>query len=370
MLHLSQSRLRARAAGFLFGVLALTAPVGPACGGTQQAAPRPLAEFPSLAGVNYGEPRTLDGTWVGSRWLRSGTGHFDYWPQVRPAFERDLQRIEQLGLGRVLRIFIGLDQMMAWDSQTGYAGFDSHAMANLAEAFDMLDSHGDRAIAVLYDQEEVASLGNFHFQALDGSHPEMRAGYVRATEEFMRRFGSRHTVIGWDLFNEAYNSLGSEGQLARPPAADPVSPNYSTATVHAWLRDLYLAAKRGSPTAWLTASDTTELYWRRSPDLRLYDGVLDFYDVHVYDDHPAYPDWKRLLPKPYIVGEAGASVSGAHYDDQTRNPPVLRYLLDNAQSAGVQVVLAHGHLLTAGGELTPSGQVLASYIAKHPAGGG
>src|SRR5437879_1762106 len=27
-------------------------------------------------------------------------------------------------------------------------------------------------------------------------------------------------IVGWDLFNEAYNSLGREGGLPRPPADD------------------------------------------------------------------------------------------------------------------------------------------------------
>jgi hypothetical protein len=347
---------------WLAGLL-LVAVLATSCSKTAASPPRALA-VPTLAGINYGQPVAADGTWAGSQWLRSGTGHADFWDRVKGRFDHDLTLINQRHLGSVVRIFVGLDQLMVWDPVAGYSGFNQEALDNFDQALGMLDRHQIRAFVVLYDQEEQDNLGNFHFEALDGAHPRMRAGYLQATTDFMQRFGDRHTVIGWDLFNEAYNSLGTDGGLPRPPHSDPVSPNYPRAVVHNFLRDLYQAAKRGAPGAMFTVSDTTEIYWHNPPDLQIYDGVLDYYDIHVYDDRPAYPNWRAMLNKPYIVGEAGASTDGDHFEDQKLNPPALRYLLDQAAAHGVSAVLAHGDLLTSSGDLTPSGQVIAQFLSR------
>jgi hypothetical protein len=344
---------------------ALVATLPAACGSsasTPLPSPPPGAfRVPTAAGLNYGMPRTRDGKWLGTRWLQGKN-----WPSARESFIRDLDGIRSNHLGSVLRLFIGLDQLMVWDPEQGFQGFDETALEDLQDAFGIVDSHQMRLIVVLYDQEEQSSAGNFHYEALDGRHPGMRAGYVQATQQFMARFGNTAGVAGWDLFNEAYNSLGTEGGLPRPPAADPVSPNYDDGTVHRWLKDLYGAARRGAPGAWLTVSDTTDLYWKHPPDPARYADVVDFYDIHVYDDHPRYPDWKGSLKKPYIVGEAGASVRGSHFDDQTIDPPVLKYLLDNASQAGVRTVLAQGRALS-GGTLTPIGEVVAAYVLRTSA---
>jgi hypothetical protein len=319
----------------------------------------PVLNLPTMAGLNYGMPHTDSGEWVGTQWLRPS-----YWGSTRPALAADLDFIQHHNLGRVMRVFIGLDQLMVWNANAGFDGFDEGALQNLNAAFDMFDAHGMRIIAVVYDQEVVSSPGNFHFAALDGNHEIMRRNYLRATDEFLRRFGARSTVIGWDLFNEAYNSLGQDGHLPLPPHADPVSPNYSDQRVLQWLTDLYAAAKRAAPAARFTVSDATELYWNPDPDLRKYDSVVDFYDIHVYDDHPTYPDWKSLLRKPYIVGEAGASTVNQDYENQTINSKAVAYLLQNAQSAGVSTVLIQGLAFTSNREsLTPTGSAVARFLS-------
>lgn len=326
----------------------------------------PVLAVPSAAGLNYGVPHTNKGVWVGTQWLQPA-----YWDATRPALAADLDFIQQHNLGKVLRIFIGLDELMVWDSKAGFDGFDQASIDAFSTALDMFDSRGIKVIAVLYDQEEVASAGNFHFEALDGSHEIMRRNYLRATAEFLRRFGARSTVIGWDLFNEAYNSLGRDGHLPSPPHADPVSPNYSAQQVHDWLRDLYQTAKQAAPAAQFTASDTTEMYWNPDPDLSKYSDVVDFYDIHVYDDHPHYPDWKSKLRKPYMVGEAGASTVDRHYDNQTMNGQSVEYLLRQAQSAGVSVVLAQGPAFSANRTaLTPTGSAVANFLAGGARDGG
>ena len=319
----------------------------------------PMLAVPSPAGLNYGMPHTASGDWVGTQWLRPA-----YWESTRPALVADLDFIRQHNLGRVLRVFIGLDQVIVWKPDEGFDGFDQAALDHLNAAFDLFDARGIQIVAVLYDQEVVAGSGNFHFNALDGSHPIMRRNYLRATDEFLRRFGQRRTIIGWDLFNEAYNSLGKDGGLPKPPHQDPVSPNYSDQVVHDWMKDLYQVARRAAPSARFTFSDATELYWNPSPDLTKYQDVVDFYDIHIYDDNPRYPDWRSELRKPYIVGEAGASTANSHLDDQAINSRAVDYLLQHAQLAGVSTVLVQGRAFSANRDaLTPTGAAVADYLA-------
>ena len=133
------------------------------------------------------------------------------------------------------------------------------------------------------------------------------------------------------------------------------------------LRDLYHAARLGSASARLTVSDATELYWNPDPDVGKYEDVVDFYDVHVYDDNPRYPDWRSTLRKPYIVGEAGASTVGAHYEDQALNSQAVTYLLEHAHTAGVSAVLVHGEAyVTATDSLTPTGAAVALFLSQGP----
>jgi hypothetical protein len=319
--------------------------------------------LPSFKGLNYGVPLTSSADWVGTAWLQANR-----WPQVRPAMAADLTFIEQRHLGRVVRLFIAIDQLMNWNSVTGFAGFKDRELSNLSQALDLFDAHGIKVIAVLFDQEVRGSPGNFRFQALDGHHDAMRGGYLQATGEFLSWLGERSTIAAIDLFNEAYSSLGTDGRLPKPPAADPVSPGYSGATVHQFLRDLYTAAKRANDHIPLTVSDAT-LYWQPQPDLSRYDDILDFYDVHVYDDHPNLQNVRRALDKPYIVGEAGAAIVGGHFSDQAVEPGVIQSLLEEGRANGAEAVLVHSianqNVFPASHDrLTPTGEVLAKFDAS------
>lgn len=312
---------------------AAASPAAPAPRTSTSSAPA----LPSLKGINYDGPASSSGAWLGTRWLRAGAGG---WDAARPRLQADLDFIAAHGLGRTIRVFIGLDQLMVWDRSTGFVRFDDAAQRNLDDALDMFDAHHLAVIAVVFDQEEVASPGNFHVEALDGRHPEMRAGYLAAVDQFFRRYGSRRTVAAWDLFNEAYNSLGTEGGLPRPPSPDPVSPNYPDDTVHAWMTDLYRTAKRAAPQAWLTVSDTTDLYWKQPADRQKYAGAVDFYDIHVYDDHPSPRDWAHTLDRPYLLGEVGGDIDHG-FKDQSVNSRVVAFWLSHAHELGIAAVLAH-----------------------------
>jgi hypothetical protein len=309
----------------------------PAAPSTAPQASSSAPALPSLKGINYDGPAGSNGAWLGTRWLRPGAGG---WGAARPTLQADLDFIASHGLGRTIRVFIGLDQLMVWDRSTGFVRFDDAALQDLDQALDMFDAHQLTVIAVVFDQEEVASPGNFHVEALDGTHPEMRAGYLAAVDQFFHRYGSRRTVAAWDLFNEAYNSLGTEGGLSRPPAPDPVSPNYPDDTVHAWITDLYRAAKRAAAAAWLTVSDTTELYWKQPADRQKYAGAVDYYDIHVYDDHPSPRDWARTLDRPYVLGEVGGDIDHG-FKDQSVNSQVVAFWLSHARELGITAVLAH-----------------------------
>jgi Cellulase (glycosyl hydrolase family 5) len=313
--------------------------------------------LPSTKGINYDGPRAADGQWLGTRWLRSDGG----WDAARPRLGADLDFIASHHLGQVVRVFVGIDQLMVRDGAGGFARFDDAEVRNLDQALDMFDARHLSVIAVVFDQEEVSSPGNFHFEALDGRHAAMRGSYLTAVAQFFRRYGGRQTVIGWDLFNEAYNSLGTEGGLSRPPADDPVSPNYADGTVHAWIKDLYQAAKGAAPEARLTVSDTTELYWKDRPNTTRYEGAVDFYDIHVYDDHPQAKDWAHTLDKPYLLGEVGGDIENG-FKDQSVNAQVVGFWLSHARELGIRAVLAHSAedsiYSLRSGALTPTGRVL------------
>jgi hypothetical protein len=359
-----------RWARLLAALLGVAACAGPGGGGPQGAAtvaacaPGPRAAFalPSVKGINYGAPAAANGQYLGLAWLRPGTADSPGWESARVRLQADLDFIQAHRLGSVLRVFVGLDQLMVWDRSTGYVRYDQASLANFGQALDMFDAHHDRVIAVLFDQEETSNPGNFRFEALDGSHAAMRAGYLRALGDFLKRFGARPTVAGWDLFNEAYNSLGREGGLPRPPAADPVSPNYPDGTVQSWIRDLYRTARCAAPRAWFTVSDTTELYWKDPPGTAKYDGAVDFYDIHVYDDHPVARDWRQTLHLPYLLGEVGGSLDQGP-SNQPVNARAVGFWLQQAGPLGIAAVLAHNGdaaVYSLAGGLTPTGLALAA----------
>src|SRR4029077_3815395 len=102
--------------------------------------------------------------------------------------------------------------------------------------------------------------------------------------------------------------------------------------------------------------------------LSKYQDVVDFYDIHIYDDNPTYPDWRSVLRKPYIVGEAGASTTDQHLDDQTLNSRAVSYLLQHSQAAGVSLVLVQGEAFPQSRDsLTLTGAAVAKFLDSDPA---
>src|SRR5262249_23832357 len=61
---------------------------------------QPGFDLPSIKGLNYGVPYTAGGSWLGTRWLRSGSGS-DGWVAARPRLQADLDFIVAHHLGQV-----------------------------------------------------------------------------------------------------------------------------------------------------------------------------------------------------------------------------------------------------------------------------
>jgi hypothetical protein len=320
-------------------------------------APQATFTVPSYKGLNYGAPDTINGDYVGLQWLRSGTGTEDHWAQTKPRLQADLDFFQQQHMGRVIRIFVGLDQAMIFDPNTGFQGFYPQVLDNLDQALQMIGAHDMKALVVLLDNEPPkTNLGEFRFEALDGKHQQMHDGYLKAVGIFMTRFGANPNVVGWDLFNEAYNSLSDAGGL--PP------PRYDRLTVHQWLRDLYHAAKCAAPSAWFTVSDATELFHKDPPDADPYNGAVDFLDVHIYENSANLPSWK-FLHMPIIIGEAASQLDSTFVPDKTKDAAALTAMLQRAGPAGASAVLAHAQdslLFTrTPRRLTAAGLVIANY---------
>src|SRR5689334_15643638 len=75
---------------------------------TPAATPPAAFTLPSVKGINYDGPTGKGGEWLGTRWLRPGAGG---WADARPTLQADLDFVAAHGLGRTVRVFIGLDQL-------------------------------------------------------------------------------------------------------------------------------------------------------------------------------------------------------------------------------------------------------------------
>lgn len=348
----------------LLGVAGCGRPGTTAVAGSPACPSRTSGPLPLLSrkGLNYGTPPGPGGQYLGATWLRSDMGSDDNWSRAQQGLEATLPFIEQEHLGRVLRVFVGLDQIMVWHGEH-FQGLDAAGMDHFRTALRLFRSHGFQVIVVLFDQEEQSSPGNFRYWALDGKHPHLRAGYLEAARVFVTDFAHDPTIAAWDLFNEPYNNLSTDGGLPTPPAPDPVTAGYSEQVVHQWMVDLYDAAKCAAPEDWFTFSDSTALGSHR-PDPGLYSDCVDFYDIHMYEPQPYLHDWKTFLRKPIILGEVGAPRTAGSEPNQRLNAQVVGFWLTHARQAGVAAVLVQdekGVVYTPNlTRLTPTGVALSA----------
>src|SRR5947208_14662405 len=133
-LSMRSSRARIAAAVSLIALIALAVGVWAWRTGIPSRS-APMIAAPSMAGLNYGVPRTVSGEWVGTQWLRSESSG-GYWESTRPALQADLDFIQQHRLGQVMRVLFGHEGATSWDPARGCKGLEQPAGANLSQDVD------------------------------------------------------------------------------------------------------------------------------------------------------------------------------------------------------------------------------------------
>jgi hypothetical protein len=278
----------------------------------------------SYTGTNYYVPSehfTACRRWT---WLRASCYRNREAAQDAPRqVTSDLSFMRRRHQGGFQRVWISLDQLMYWHSNTGYQGYDPRSLANVDDMLQRFASHGIKVDLVLFSWAPGAGVQyQFQPQALDGHHATMRANYLHAVRDFVSHLAANPTdaatVAVIDLQNEAYYMLeqyfaqgrSNLGTFTRCWIGAAVNSGcVDQDIIHPWLTDLYNAAHGVAPRFAYTVSDTTRLlkdqrYWQR-----MY--PVDVYDIHVYDDAP----WKHAalyahglaLRKPWFAGEAGCA---------------------------------------------------------------
>jgi hypothetical protein len=267
---------------------------------------------------------------------------------MRARVRRDIRFIGDHRLGRFHRIWLSLDQLFGcWNATTGYCGYDRAKLANLDEMLRAFARARIRLDVVLLQQEQTNS---FHFEALDGTHPRMRANYIKAVAEFVRHIAAdpvaARAVAVVDLQNEAYFQIEShlEGRVSwdgGPCDATCLDTN----VILPWIRDLYRAAKRAAPRFLYTVSDTHRLM--EDPNLWIPRYPVDVYDIHFYADDPGnraaeYAASARSLAKPWFSGEVGCATGNVACTYNGNNPTTLKvdaWWLGNLRKYGAKAVL-------------------------------
>ncbi len=260
--------------------------------------------------------------------------------------------------GAFQRLWVSLDQLMRWNSVTGYQSFHAAYLVHLDDALSRFAQYGIKVDLVLFTRSQgTTARHQFRPMALDGLHPAMRTGYLRAVHDFLLHI-SRNPVdastIGVvDLENEAYLQLDEYFQnrahlgAFTQCAQHGVSWNcLETRIIHPWLSDLYATAKATAPSFLYTVSSDGDLLTtdrlRQAYLLRLY--PVDVYDVHLYSNTP----WRekarwassRWFDKGWFSGETGCSVQSTRcIYDGTVAAPVDRWWLRHMRAYGAQAIL-------------------------------
>ena len=313
----------------------------------------------SYTGTDYYQPTNYFNhcgywTWLTSCYTNSSSG-----PSAQSQVAQDAQFIAANGLGTFQRVWISLDQLMYWNNVTGYQSYHPDYLAHLDDALSRFARYGIKVDLVLFTRSQgTTARHQFRPKALDGLHPAMRTGYLRAVHDFLVHL-SRNRVdastIGMvDLENEAYLQLDEYFQKRAhlggfTQCADQHGVSWhclETRIIHPWLSDLYATAKATAPSFLYTVSSDGDLLTSdrltQVALLRLY--PVDVYDVHLYSNAP----WKetarwassRWFDKPWFSGETGCSVQSTSciYDGE-RAAPIDRWWLRHMQAYGAQAIL-------------------------------
>lgn len=276
------------------------------------------------AGVDYYEPSNYfthcaDYTWLQASCYNSPT----LGDTPRQQLISDLTFIRSRKIVKTMRLWISLDQLMLWNQQTGFAGYAPGALANLDDVLSIFHQYRVRAVLVLFSYASTPLINEFRPEALDGLHPAMRAGYIRAVRVFMRHLAAnpidRATAPLIELQNEPYYQLEEyfkdPARLGAYQGCAHVTVTdwgcVDTRIIHPWLKALYRAARSAAPHGfYYSFSDTGRMFEKYAYWSRMYPG--DIINEHVYDSTPAIHrnlySRGRFFRKPWIVTEAGCNV--------------------------------------------------------------
>lgn len=320
----------------------------------------------SYTGVNYYDPTDFFTKCPDFTWLQAScyaSPHRAIAPSRQLA--SDLVFVRSSHIGSFMRVWVSLDELMKWDPNKGYVGYDSNALANVDSALSQFAAQGIKVDLVLLVYSKGSHwLKQFHPDALDGSHPAMRSGYLRAVHDFISHLAAdpaaRHTVAVMDLETEPYYQLEQYfNDASHLHAFGSCSNGTGTARndcvdreiIHPWLLDLYRTARSASTAFKYTFADTGRLLTadRAAQDFWISMYPVDVYDIHMYDDTP-WNDTARWnsfvnLDKPWFAGEAGCGSGNVActYNGQ-RALPVDSWWLAHLRTYGAQAVLIESHV--------------------------
>jgi hypothetical protein len=339
----------------------------------------------SYTGTNYYVPSehfTACRRWT---WLRANCyRNRDAAQDVPQQVASDLSFIRRRQQGAFQRVWISLDQLMDWQSNTGYQGYDPQSLANVDDMLRRFASQGIKADLVLFSWAPASGAQyQFHPEALDGNHATMRAHYLQAVRDFVSHLAANPTdaatVAVMDLQNEAYYMLeryfaqrrSHLGTFTRCWVGAVVDVRcVDRDIIHPWLTDLYNAAHGAAPHFVYTVSDTTRLLKNYSYWQGMY--PVDVYDIHVYDDapwnHAALYARGLALRKPWFAGEVGCAPghTSCTYNGAVRctrpSPCALSvdtWWLDHLRADGAQAVLVESSTTAWTYRQGPNSQALA-----------
>ncbi|HEV3310732.1 MAG TPA: hypothetical protein VG815_09455 [Chloroflexota bacterium] len=342
----------------------VTLPIAPA--------PRHLGLPPT--GLDYYEPTGYfsgcsDWTWLSTACFRdrpASLGSGSDRVSDSAVLASDLSFVHAAHLGRLLRVWVSLDQLMRWNAKDGFSGFVPARLANLDAALQSFSRHHVKVDLVLFVYSRAKQstwVNQFRPQALDGLHETMRARYLLALRFIIQHLAGNssdaRTVKVIDLQTEPYFQLE---QYFRSAASVGVfisclnSGTVSTSCVDQkiidpWVTDMYRTARAASTHFLYTESDTGRLL-STSPTAQSYWMSMyhvDVYDIHMYDSAPWNHEslWATALHlrKPWFVGEAGcASGAAACTYGGLRAGPVDQWWLTNLPRYRAQSVLIESHV--------------------------
>jgi hypothetical protein len=317
-------------------------------------------------GVDYYAPNSYSNcpnwTWLETRCFNpSGSPTPASGDPGRYVLNSDLRFVRNADIGRFMRVWAPIDQLMKTSKNGEFEGLRHDRVRNLDQALAIFAHRGFRVDLVLLSYSEGDHARNqFKPQALNGSRPWMRLGYLAALRQVIHHLAAnrldRKAVRVIDLQNEAYYQL--ERYFADPAHLGMFGQCKTSATtvstqcvdqliIHHWLIALYGAARSASHHFLYTESDTGRLLTTDPADQRYWIHMypVDVYDIHLYDSHPWMEPRARWisalnLQKPWFSGEIGCSsgATGCTYNG-SRAAAVDRWWLMNMPDFRAQSLL-------------------------------